>query len=407
MNFVWISPNFPTRYFKWLEALKEHGVTVLGVGDSPFNELHPRTIAALTEYYYVPDLNDFSAQVRALEYFQIKYGKIDYIESNNEWWLVSDAKLRERFNVTTGFFPGDMEKIKAKSAMKEYFERAGVKACRYTLVTNKGDRDKVLSFVKEVGYPVFVKPNAGVGANDSYALHGEEDLEAFLSRELPETYIMEEFIDGYIVSYDGICDSSSDVVFETTDFFPVPVAEMKNEKLDELYINNPISLPPCYKFDLKKFAKAGRKVVKSFGIKKRFFHIEFFVLNHDKPGLGKKNDFVALECNMRPAGGYTPDLIDFANSVSCYDIYADVICYDENRQQNDYPRYYALSISRRDCYNYVHPLHEILARYKDHLCMHGRYPDHMAEAMGNEYFFLKFEKIEDGFEANDFILAKI
>ena len=125
MNFVFISPNFPVRYYKWAEALKDHGITVLGIGDSPLYDVHPRLLHALTEYYFVKDLSNIEDLKKACQYFQDKYGKIDYIESDNEWWLYNDSVLRKAFNVTTGFYPEDMEKIKAKSAMKECFINAG------------------------------------------------------------------------------------------------------------------------------------------------------------------------------------------------------------------------------------------------------------------------------------------
>ena len=40
--------------------------------------------------------------VRAMGYFTFKYGKIDWLESNNEFWLEQDAALRTDFNITTG-----------------------------------------------------------------------------------------------------------------------------------------------------------------------------------------------------------------------------------------------------------------------------------------------------------------
>ena len=33
MNFVFISPNFPTNYYLWVEGLKRDGVNVQGMGD--------------------------------------------------------------------------------------------------------------------------------------------------------------------------------------------------------------------------------------------------------------------------------------------------------------------------------------------------------------------------------------
>ena len=39
---------------------------------------------------------------KACAFFSYKYGKIDWIESNDEFWLERDARLRTDFNVTTG-----------------------------------------------------------------------------------------------------------------------------------------------------------------------------------------------------------------------------------------------------------------------------------------------------------------
>ena len=404
MNFIFVSPNFPTNYYLWVEALKRHGVNVLGIGDSPYWDLHPRLKESLTEYYYA-DLSDMGQLEAACRYYQDKYGKIDYIESDNEWWLYSDALLREKFGVDTGFHPADMNKIKAKSAMKEYFNKAGAKTMRYILVDGEQDKAKAQAFRDEVGYPLFVKPNIGVGAASSYALHDDKEFDEFFKQRLPETYIMEEYVEGFIVSYDGICDSKSNVVFDAADHFLTPIADIVNEKEDYYYYNTPFELP-FFDIDKKKFREVGRKVVKAFGIKKRFFHIEFFVLTKDRPGLAKKGEFVALECNMRPAGGYTPDLIDFANSVSVYDIYADVICFDENRQKMDYPKYYAFASARRDGVNYLHSEDEILAHYQNHLCLYGRYPAHMAIAMGDSFYYAKFDSFEEGQAFDRFVRTR-
>ena len=255
MNFVFVSPNFPVRYFKWVEALAKNGVKVLGIGDSPYNELSPRLINNLTEYYFLPDLNDMNRMEEAVKYFEDKYGTIDYIESDNEWWLNNDAILREKFGVHTGFFPQDMEKIKAKSAMKEYFEKAGVKTMRYLVVNGPEDKAKAKAFLDKVGFPLFSKPNVGVGASDSYAIRNQEEFDSFFSKELPEPYIIEEYIDGFIVSFDGICNSKGEVVFCTSDHFPVPIADLVHSNDDYFYYNNPFDLP-FVDIDQKAFEEA-------------------------------------------------------------------------------------------------------------------------------------------------------
>ena len=39
MNFIFISPNFPTNYWQFCRELKNNGMNVLGIGDAPYDEL--------------------------------------------------------------------------------------------------------------------------------------------------------------------------------------------------------------------------------------------------------------------------------------------------------------------------------------------------------------------------------
>ena len=73
-----------------------------------------------------------------------------------------------------------------------------------------------------MGYPVIVKPDNGCGAEATYKLKNEQDLEAFYARLPAESYIMEEFIDGTIVSFDGVADSHCVPIFYTSEYFPHP-----------------------------------------------------------------------------------------------------------------------------------------------------------------------------------------
>ena len=397
MNYVFISPNYPTINYKYCQALAARGITVLGVGDTPYDALDERLKRALTEYYFVGDLNNFSSQVAALTYFQWKYGQIDYLESNNEWWLNTDAQLRAQFNIQGSLMPSDMEGIKAKSAMKEFFARAGAKTIRHILYKDRNDERALRDFVAKVGYPIFAKPNIGVGAGDSHSIKNEQELRGFLEKTLPEPYIVEEYIDGVIVSFDGVCDGDSNVVFATSDHFPTPIADIVNKRLDYCYYDIPFGLE-MDDIDAKEFFETGKRVVKSFGIRKRMFHIEFFVLGSDRPGLGKKGDFVALECNMRAPGGYTPDLMNFGNSLSMYDVYADVIAYNENRQKPGSRPYYAIASHRKNCFQYKYSWGDIYGKYNDRICDSGSYPTGIKEVMGDEYIFAKFENLEDALE---------
>ena len=395
MNFVFISPAFPKNYYNFCDRLKRNGVNVLGIGDTPYNELEQCVKDSLTEYYKVLSLENYDEVYRAVAFFAFKYGKIDWLESNNEYWLRQDAKLRTDFNIN-GAKVDDVVSFTSKSEMKDFYKKAGVPVARYKFCTTY---DEDLKFIKEeIGFPVVVKPNVGVGAQATYRLENEKDLKDFYNRGFQVPYIMEEYIYGDITSFDGICDSNSNVVFCDNEVFPPSIMDIVNENLEiSYYVNKEVPA------DIKKI---GQKVLKAFKIKSRYFHLEFFRLTKDKKGLGKSGDIVALEVNMRPPGGYTPDMINFAQSVDTYQIYADVICYDKIvNVKMDHPKYYCYYYGRRDRFEYKYTFEDIKQVYP-FIQMHDRMSSALSGALGNEFFIARFEFLEDLYKFRDMVSEK-
>ncbi|MGM0601786.1 MAG: hypothetical protein ACQESS_00590 [Bacillota bacterium] len=62
----------------------------------------------------------YSQLIKACGYFTHKYGKIDRIESNNEYWLETDARLRTDFNVD-GLKIDEIETMNYKSRLNLKF----------------------------------------------------------------------------------------------------------------------------------------------------------------------------------------------------------------------------------------------------------------------------------------------
>ena len=385
MNFVFISPHFPKTYWNFCDRLKRNGANVLGIGDAPYEEIPEGLKRSLTEYYRVDSMENYDAMVRAMGYFTFRYGKIDWVESNNEYWLEQDAALRTDFNINTGAKRDFIDRIKLKSRMKESYRAAGVPVARHHMVTTL---EAALPFLDQVGYPVIVKPDNGCGAEATYKLSNRAELEQFYRTKPPVPYIMEEYITGTIVSFDGVADSHCVPLFYTSNYFPTPIMDIVNTNGDLSYWTQK-EVPE----DLRD---VGFRTIRAFGAKSRFFHCEFFRLTQDKPGLGRVGDYVALEVNMRPAGGYTPDMINFANSVDCYQIWADMVCYDELRSQRlDLPHYYCLYAGRRDGKAYAHSHEEILAAYGSRMKMCDRIPDALALDLGNQMYVINADTEEE------------
>lgn len=379
-NFIFISPNFPTNYWQFCRELKNNGLNVLGIGDQPYDELSYDLKNSLNEYFKVSSLENYDEVYRAVAFFTYKYGRIDWLESNNEYWLERDAALRTDFNINSGFHTEDMPRIKYKSKMKEYYQKVGIPTARYYLVENK---EGCLNFINEVGYPVITKPDNGVGASDTHRISSEADLDAFFANKIPGiTYIMEEFIHAEVNSYDAVIDSNGEPMFETGNVTPMSIMDIVNNEDNSIYyiVKN---LP-------EDTRKAGRAAVKSFGVKSRFVHFEFFRLTQDQEGMGKKGDVVALEVNMRPCGGFSPDMMNYANSTNVYKIWADMIAFDRSTLPDGEHAYCAYA-GRRDGKDFVLSHEEILEKYGEQMKMVERIPDVLAGAMGNQMYVATFK----------------
>src|SRR5210317_63812 len=129
MNVVFLSPHFPPHYFRFCQNLKAAGANVLGVGNEPYENLSEDVRTALTEYYQVDDMHNYDALVRSCGFLTHRYGKIDRLDSLNEYWLSTEARLRDDFNIF-GVRGSEIDFIRRKSCMKTKFRQAGVPVAR-------------------------------------------------------------------------------------------------------------------------------------------------------------------------------------------------------------------------------------------------------------------------------------
>lgn len=394
MNFLYISPNFPDNHWLFCRRLKDNGVTVLGVGDCPYSDLSWELRSSLTEYYWVPSLEDYDEVYRAVAFFIHKYGRIDYLESNNEYWLEQDAALREDFNIPSGFRPADMPAIKYKSRMKEGYARAGIPTALYHMVD---DRAGCEAFIRQVGYPVIVKPDNGVGANSTYKLSNDADLDIFFAQKDGKRYIMEEFIDGSIVSYDAIVNSSGEPIYEAGNLTIGSIMDTVNQRRScRLLIRD--RLPEALR-------DMGRAALRAFGVKKRMVHFEFFHLSRDQR-IGKAGEYVGLEVNMRPCGGILPTMMNYAHSTDVYQIWADMICFDRSYKTVGEPSFCVLA-GRRSSRCYRMPMGEILREFGDHVMEFGAVDEAIATDMGEYVIIARFRTMEEVTAFFDRVLEEV
>ena len=362
MNCIFLSPHFPPQYHRFCRQLKLAGANALGIGDAPYDTLAPEVREALSEYYRVERMDDYDQLLRACGHFTHKYGKIDRIDSLNEYWLGIEARLRDDFNVF-GVRTADIGTIRRKSEMKEKFREAGVAVAPGRVVHTLSE---ARALIGETGYPVVAKPDEGVGALDTFRLDTDEDLVRFFARKPPVDYIVEGFVRGTIHSFDGLCAADGTPVFCTAHVFSQGIMETVNEARHIAYYSLR-DIPPALE-------AAGMRCLQAFRVRERFFHIEFFHTGGDK--------YTALEVNMRPPGGFTTDMFNYACEIDIYRVWAELLVHGRTDLRFE-RRFHCCYASRKHDLPYVHSHEEILERYGSELCQVDRVPGVFASALGD------------------------
>jgi hypothetical protein len=376
MNYVMISPHFPSHYEQFVLRLKEAGHTVLGIGDEHFDRLSETLRVKLDMYYRVDSMEHYDQMFKALAYLSFSFGKIDRIESHNEHYLELEARLRDDFNVF-GLKTEEILRIKSKSAMKEVFKKAKVPVVEGILVNGL---EEALLAIQTIKFPIVAKPDRGVGAAHTQRLSDLIELTRYFQEEATGPTFLEPYIEGQIHTFDGLIDGQGKLVYTNSFIFPTGVMQTVNDQLDSVYY--------CQKSIPVDLDAYGRAIIKAYKLKERFFHIEFF----------RKTDgtLIALELNARPPGGISLDIFDYANDFDIYERYARCLSNEpcepwlENRSHILY-----VGLKTHNDEQRVMKRSDIEALFGSKLRTQARIPEVFAPAIGQYAYVFKSESLSE------------
>lgn len=390
MNLIFFSPHFPKNCTEFCYQLKKIGINVLGIGDADYNSLNDKLRYSLTEYKKVDSMENYDEIVRTVGYFTHRYGKIDRFESLNEHWLELEAKIRTDFNIY-GTKLDFVTNLVQKSKMDIYFKKAGVHTIQcMTSLDWDLDQDQAKKFVEKVGYPIVVKPNQGSGAKMTYKISNALELEQFFTNKPSGVdFILQEYIDGIIQTYDGLVNKDGKIVFAASHEFPHSIMDAVNSGNHFNYY--------CLKEVSKEIEEAGRKIISAYEIKERFFHIEFFK--------SKVNGrIIALEVNMRPPGTWMTDAINYTYDIDVYQLWANMVV--NNQVEGLFiGKYNTGFASRKNHINYIYSHDEIMQNYWNKMVNFGSIEDKLSQSRGNYAYQFRSANLDEVKEIISFIHA--
>lgn len=370
MNVLFVSPAFPPPFVLFCEALESAGARVLGLGDVPSGALGPRLSRALADYACV-DLDDDDGVVRAVAGLVARHGRIHHVDSLNEHWLPLEARIRLDFNVP-GVRPDETTAFTSKTIMGERFLDAGLAP---PISRRVETAEEIRAFARERGFPILVKPDVGVGAEGVHDAADEAGLEVLLAAATTAGAVVQEYVRGKLVTFDGLTDREGRVVFAASATYAAGVMELSKGGLDVVYqVRREIP---------SEVRRVGERVLAAFDVRGRFFHIEMFEL--------PDGSVRPLEINMRPPGGFSVDLMNFAGDVDLYRAWAAVVTGHRPPALPSELRYATAHVGRRRWHRYLRDEAEIARALGPALVASPWMPPLIGEKMGSPVFLVRHE----------------
>jgi formate-dependent phosphoribosylglycinamide formyltransferase (GAR transformylase) len=311
VNVIFVEPFFPANQRRFAIALASVGATVIGIGEYAEDDFDDELRGALHGYYRVRSVVDVAEMTQAVQAIQATTW-VDRMEATIEAHTLTAAEVRE----ATGI-PGTSLRTtwlcRDKPSMKEVLRQAGVATAASTGADTAAE---VRDFAAWNGYPLILKPRAAAGAQDTFRVDSDTDLEKALevfSRHSVFSVAVEEFVDGHEGFYDTITVKGHVAYDWATHYYPNVLEAMRTRWISPQFITtNRVDGSPFY----QEVRALGRKVVAVLGLDTSATHMEWF---YGPKGLRFS------EIGARPPGVGCWDLYAASNDVDVYREWANAL----------------------------------------------------------------------------------
>jgi len=300
---------FPA-FHEFARGLKQAGARVTGVGATPKTALRAGLKRWLDDWVAVR--SPFAGEAVARELRRHLGGRgVDRLEAVDERLVVPAAEARQRLGL-----PGQaLESAKLcrdKPAMKEALRRAGLPCAESAAVASLAELE---AFVERVGYPVVLKPRAGLGALKTFRAGGRDELDRAtraLHLERGESIAVEEFIAGHEGFYDTLVIDGVPRLEFVSHYFPSVLEALSDRRATpQIAATNRVE-----RASYDELRAAGARVIRALGIGTAATHMEWF--------FGPKGLKIS-EIGARPPGERIWDLYCVGNDLDLYRAWGEAI----------------------------------------------------------------------------------
>lgn len=307
MLVVYASPFLRKDVYLFLDRLSRiEGVQVGLISTLEDDRLPPQVRTSLSSYWRVSDLLDPEELVWAARGLSQQLGPIHRMFTEYELIQMSVAQARAELDIP-GMSPSTLLNFRDKGVMKTRLAAAGVPCARHRTVETADDaRD----FAARIGYPLIVKPVAGVGAREIHQCDTEEEFEEVLESDPPgqdNPLQLEEFVQGEEHSLDTVSVNGKAIWHSITRYLPSPLEVLRNPWMQwRILTPREIDVP-----EYDDIRRIGEQALSALGMESNISHMEWFRRPDGRIAVG--------EVGARPPGSRIFTALNWANDYDMYD----------------------------------------------------------------------------------------
>jgi carbamoylphosphate synthase large subunit len=310
MHVVLLGPDLFAAFHDFARALKETGASVSGIGSTP----QPRIRAGLKKYLdaweTVRSPFDGEEVAKAARRLAARRS-IDALETVEERLIEAAAAARERLGIP-GLSVASARLCRDKPAMKAALRAAGLPCAESAAVASVAELE---AFVERVGYPLILKPRAGLGSLETFRVDDRASLARGAGRlgvDRGESIAVEEFVEGHEGFYDTISIDGAPRLEFISHYYPSVLEALSDRAISpQIAATNRVDLP-----SYGELREVGAKVIRALGIGTSATHMEWF--------FGPKGLKIS-EIGARPPGERIWDLYCVGNEIDLYRAWAGAL----------------------------------------------------------------------------------
>ncbi len=314
---VFVAPRFLANTLRYLSAFADlSGARVSVISEDPESRLAPALRDKLAGHYRVDNCLEGAELIRACQAIAKGVGPIDRLAGSLEQLQIAMAEARDVAGIP-GMGVEVARNFRDKDRMKEVLRAAELPVARSVLADSV---EALRAFTAQVGFPIVVKPPAGLGARATFRIASRDQLDAMLGLGLAPSSAApvqaEEFVRGREFTCETVTIAGRTVWRSGTRYYPGPLEVLENPWMQYVVLLPREADDPTW----RSFDPINEAALQALGAGTALTHMEWF--------LRDDGSMLVNEVGARPPGVHIMPMMGLTHEIDMFAAWAELMTFD-------------------------------------------------------------------------------